>query len=87
MIAVGLGDTGTFTALLDHGADANAKTPGGYTALMSAPLNGQKAMVQLLIDRGADISAKDVSGRTAVEYAQDQHRSEIVGLLNGADSR
>src|SRR5262249_38835896 len=31
MIAAGSGNTGIARALLDHGADANAKTPGGYT--------------------------------------------------------
>ena len=87
MIAGGLGNTSVATALLDHGADANAKTPGGYTPLMAAALNGQKEMVQLLIKRGADTSAKDVSGRTAAEYAQDQHHSEIVGLLGSPAAR
>jgi ankyrin repeat protein len=45
-------------ALLANGANANAKDEGGWTALMSAALGGNAAVIELLLARGAHVNAK-----------------------------
>src|SRR5208283_1772910 len=52
-------------ALLDKGADVNAKDSSGGTALMDACTNGHKEIVELLLARGANVNTKDIGGETA----------------------
>jgi ankyrin repeat protein len=47
-------------ALLDQGADVNARNEMGDTALMQAALNADKALMQLLLRRGASVRARGV---------------------------
>jgi ankyrin repeat protein len=56
--AAGCGDLPAVTSLLAKGADVNARTDDGQTALMFASSNDHKDVVQLLIDKGADVNAK-----------------------------
>ena len=44
--------------LLEAGADVNARTDHGGTALMSAALQGQAETVKILLDNGAGVNAK-----------------------------
>jgi ankyrin repeat protein len=60
LAAVEQGQTGTVKTLIDKGADVNAKTKGGWTALMVAAAGGyadtmkdQTAIVQLLKQAGS----------------------------------
>jgi uncharacterized protein len=46
-------------ALLDKGADVNAKDKQGMTVLMSAVVYQHLATVQILLDRGANVNLKD----------------------------
>jgi ankyrin repeat protein len=87
MIACGMGNLDLVNTLIDHGADINARSPGGYTALMSAALNGQLAVVERLLEKGVDVNQKDVSGRAAIDYAKAQKRSDVVKLLTKAQTR
>ena len=73
--------------LIGKGARVNAKTSGGYTALMSAALNGQKEIVKLLLDSGADPAPKDSSNRTGIKYAQEKNHKDIVDLLRQAGAK
>lgn len=59
------GDTEKMKRLLAEGADINAKTEDGVTALIAASLNGHAEIVNALIDKGADVNAKDKDGETA----------------------
>ena len=45
--------------LLDAGADVNAKTPQGQTALHAAAQRGFNSIVKLLAERGADLTVQD----------------------------
>jgi len=45
--------------LLEAGADVNAKGWLGWTALVSAAMNGHEAVVKQLLEAGADVNAKD----------------------------
>jgi ankyrin repeat protein len=56
--------------LLEKGADVNAKTKTGVTALMAASLDeANKAVAELLLDKGAEINAQTASGKTALQFS------------------
>ena len=58
------------TALLDKGADVNAKFRYGTTALFKAAERGNTEVVKVLLARGADVSVKDTFyGATAMTWA------------------
>jgi ankyrin repeat protein len=54
--------------LLDHGADPNAATDNGFTALMLASENQSAPMVRMLLAKGAKLDAR-FEGVTALRYA------------------
>ena len=88
MHAAALGSLDTMRLLLDKGADVNAKSAAGATALMWAAADPAK--VKLLVERGADVKAVSESGRTALLLAAMSDRSaETVRLLleRGADAK
>jgi len=60
---------GDSKAMIEHGADVNAKDNYGYTVLILAARNGHTEIVELLIERGADIEAMNNDGNTALIQA------------------
>ncbi|HKY03303.1 MAG TPA: ankyrin repeat domain-containing protein, partial [Blastocatellia bacterium] len=80
-IAALYGQKDVVLALLDKGADVNAKTALGSTPLMSAAFDGGVDVAQLLIDRGADISVEDSRGDTALIAAALHGHKRIVQAL------
>lgn len=80
--AVRKGDAAAVTALLDKGADVNAKFRYGQTALFKAAERGHTAVVKVLLDRGADVTVKDTFYQaTAMTWAIDGGHVEVVRLL------
>jgi ankyrin repeat protein len=81
--AVMLRDVNRVRASLDQGANVNAKDKynSGYTALMSAAMNGLTDVAKVLLDKGADVNIKDNYGGTALEYAALYGYADIVKLL------
>ena len=80
--AVRRGDLAVTTALLDQGADVNAKFRYGTTALFKAAERGHIEIVKLLLARGADASVKDTFyGATAMTWALDGDHLEVVDVL------
>jgi|SRR5882672_2454429 len=75
------GHTATVLALLDSGADINARGESGDTALMIAARAGEKDVVRLLLDKGADTEARDPAGRSALSIAQGAGKRDVVPLL------
>jgi hypothetical protein len=76
------GDVQAVTALLDKGADVNAKFRYGATALFKAAERGNTEVVKLLLARGADVSVKDTFyGATAMTWAIDNKHAEVVRAL------
>lgn len=55
--------------LIDRGADPNAKTLNGSTALMYAASQHNHGVMTMLMDAGADVKATDRCGRSAEDYA------------------
>jgi ankyrin repeat protein len=80
-------------ALLDKGADVNARDASGTPALMLAAQQGQTAVVKLLLHRGADVQATDRYGNTVLRYNADAAHTrpallpEIRELLLRAGAR
>jgi hypothetical protein len=80
--AVRRGDLAATTALLDQGADVNAKFRYGTTALFKAAERGHVEIVKLLLARGADATVKDTFyGSTAMSWALDGDHLDIVDVL------
>src|ERR1044072_1407892 len=77
------GDAAEVKALLDKGADVNAKFRYGATALFKAAERGNTEVVKTLIERGADVTVKDTFyGATALSWAlQKGHTAIIVAIL------
>ena len=55
--------------LLDLGANVDAKTPCGVTALMHACQRGGSRIVSMLLSEDPDVKARDGNGTTALHYA------------------
>ena len=76
------GDVARVTAALDKGADVNAKTRYGATALTYAADKGHLEIVKLLIARGADVNAQDSFYQMrAVDMAMTNNHPAVVTLL------
>ncbi len=80
-------DTAALRALLNAGADVNARSGAaapvsGVTSLMYCAWRGSLAELQLLIDAGADVNAADSVGDTALmRAAQRGHAGMVRALL------
>jgi hypothetical protein len=69
-------------ALLGKGADVNAKTRYGATALSFACDRGNLEVVKVLIEHGADVNVKDTFYQaTPLVWAISRNHAEIVTLL------
>jgi ankyrin repeat protein len=81
------GDAAAVTALLDKGADVNAKFRYGATALFKAAERGNTDVVKVLLARGADPSVKDsFYGATAMTWALSNKHTEVVRALLEKDA-
>lgn len=74
------GDAASVRALLDAGANVNARGGGETPVLMFAVLNNVE-VVRVLLDRGAEVNAPDVNGKTALHDAAFWGKGEIAELL------
>jgi ankyrin repeat protein len=74
-------------ALIEAGADVNARDDAGFTQLHDAALTGNLESVRILLEHGADINAGDKESKTALYMAATMGREEVVSLLleKGAD--
>ena len=74
-------DIDAIEALLDAGADIDARDVGGRTALMWAAKCNSDKFVNALIDAGADIHMRDDEGRSIADYAQENRKIESTETL------
>jgi len=82
------GQTDICKLLLDKGADINALSRTGWSALMSSAYRGKCDTVKLLLERGADPTFKDHhDGETAIDAAKSNNHDEIVAILEKAISQ
>ena len=88
--AVTDGSVARVKALLDAKADVNAKSPGGYTALMLAAEEGNPEVARALLDAKADVNAAgyclpDLGSRqTALMLDAWKGHAEAVNMLLAA---
>ena len=71
----------TVRLLIAHGADVNAKTKDGTTALMESAVRGYVEIANVLIDSGADVNAQDNVGWTSLFWAAFSRRTDTVRAL------
>ena len=55
--------------LIDHGANVNAKSSAGNTALTYACCGGYEDVVKILLDAGADVEHQNENGHTPLMEA------------------
>jgi hypothetical protein len=80
--AVRKGDAVAVTALLDKGADVNAKFRYGTTALFKAAERGHVEVAKVLLARGVDVNVKDTFyGATAMSWALQNNHFEVVRAI------
>ncbi|MGX2981702.1 ankyrin repeat domain-containing protein [Helicobacter sp. 23-1045] len=75
------GDLNKIKECLLQGANINAKTPFGRTALLNATENGHLEVVRFLVVNGADITSKDSCGMSALMEAAQWERYAIAQFL------
>ncbi|AVP87838.1 hypothetical protein phytr_9090 [Candidatus Phycorickettsia trachydisci] len=68
-------------ALVEKGADIEARYPGGNTALLLAAIYGNRDLMNNLIAIGADIQARNTAGSTALHIAVERNNPYIVSAL------
>ncbi len=81
LVAVAMGEAAILERLLEAGADANVRDPGGATALMAAVAEQDQVAVEILLQAGADPALGDREGRTTLEIADDNGHTRIAHLL------
>jgi hypothetical protein len=82
LAAVRKGDAARVKALLEQGANVNAKSPYGATGLFFAADRGNMEIMKILLDHGADVKVKDTFyGATAVTWAVNKGNADMVTLL------
>jgi ankyrin repeat protein len=70
--------------LLEAGADINARTYNGYTALDHAAGHGNEALVKLLLDAGADINTPHNRQPSVLTLAARKGKEAVVQILMDA---
>lgn len=76
------GDAAGVRALLDKGADVNARFRYGATVLFKAAERGHTEVVKLLIERGADVTVRDTFyGATALSWATEKGHVGVVRAI------
>jgi ankyrin repeat protein len=69
----------TVAWLIAHGADVNARGPGGRTAAhFAAERNTGPKTLAVLVEHGADLSVRDKDGRTPLDIATQHEKVRLV---------
>jgi len=71
----------TVRLLVENGANVDAASSNGWTALMGASFNSNLEILRYLVDGGADVNAVTTDGYTALMWASQKRNLEIVRVL------
>jgi ankyrin repeat protein len=67
--------------LIEHGAEVDAKSAAGVTALMVAAGHNNAPMIGLLLGKGANPALKNNLGKTALDVAREAHNDVAISAL------
>ena len=67
--------------MIESGADINATTKHGFTALLYAAKRGHFSAAELLVYKGADVNAKDNFERTSLMHLARNGYIDLVKTL------
>ena len=81
------GQDAVVTYLLAEGANINAVSPNGTSALMMAVREGKGSTVTLLLNRGANVNLRNQSGATALSWALRGNEQEMAAALRRAGAK
>jgi len=73
--------------LLGEGADVNAQSPNGTTALMMAVRENKYSTALLLIARGANVNHRNENGASALDWAKRNDDTVMMERLRNAGAR
>ncbi|MCC6870190.1 MAG: ankyrin repeat domain-containing protein, partial [Burkholderiales bacterium] len=73
--------------LLAQGAQINAVSPNGTSALMMAVREGKGSTVTLLIARGADVNHRNENGASALAWAERGNEKAMAAELRKAGAK
>lgn len=68
-------------ALLEAGAEADARQHGGYTALHAVAQSGDLETARLLVQHGANLQQASDDGKTTLDFAREKEQQEMVEWL------
>ncbi len=72
-------------ALIDAGADVEARIGYGIRPLMLAAGYGETAVVEALLKAGADVLARNDGGLTALMMVKEKFYVDVINLLHEAE--
>lgn len=81
MFAAGMGNLELVKALVENGADLDAKSASGQTALIWAARGGSLEVADYLLEQGADPDIKDSGGETALDWSKRNDNEQLQTLL------
>lgn len=73
--------------LLAEGADINAASPSGTTALMMAVRENRASTLELLLAKGGDPNLRNQDGASALDWAKRNEDRVMVEQLKRAGAR
>ena len=68
--------------MLDQGADVNARSCHGDTALLLSTVHEHLGCVRLLLKRGADVEASNEAEMRPLTFAHKLRNSDLIGILD-----
>ena len=81
------GTTTSSRSCSQRGADINAASPNGTTALMMAIREHHAETARLLIARGADVNHRNQDGATALDWAKRGNETDMEKELRRAGAK
>jgi ankyrin repeat protein len=82
MLAASKGQIEIAKAIIQAGANVNARSDDGETALhMAAASQSQSDVIDLLMQSGVDIEARNKTGKTALQLAEEKGHRDIVRVM------